>query len=424
VSRAIGCAIDFGTSNSSVALVYEDDVQIVNLQEPSNPTAVRSLLYLHRDGNRDVGANAIRQYSVTATHKTDDEHDARLLSGLKYLVATRDAVTSSWGKRFHIDELVAEILRWLKSAAEDAGGGRLDRVLLGHPIRFASGGGGAGDQKQGLATLASAAQLAGFRVVDFLSEPEGALATVATTTSTRSSALTVDFGGGTCDIALSRPDGGDVYTEGLQIGGDHFDAHLFALKLENTFGWNQRFARADGTELPIPARWRIFPRRFHRALQLIRDRRAAVELRQWTNQLKGYELPMLYTILFDGHVVDFYRAIERAKIELSQHEHTILEFSRREKDVYVSEDVARAELEEAIYSDLERVTQAVHRVLDRAGMGPEDVDIVLPTGGSSTIPAFRGRLEQLFGYERIADAPYLSTVVEGLGRAAQSRWIG
>ena len=115
-------------------------------------------------------------------------NDARLINGVKHDLAKPGFTgTNSWCTDFPVAELVAVVIRRLKSAAERATGERLERVVLGHPVVFA----GARDpesQAEGLARLRRAAELAGFREVGFLPEPQAALAAAPRRPSTSEAA--------------------------------------------------------------------------------------------------------------------------------------------------------------------------------------------------------------------------------------------
>lgn len=54
--EAIGCGIDFGSSNSAVSVAFDDgSVEIVAVGGGSMPASLRSFIYLHRDGNQQTG---------------------------------------------------------------------------------------------------------------------------------------------------------------------------------------------------------------------------------------------------------------------------------------------------------------------------------------------------------------------------------
>jgi hypothetical chaperone protein len=190
MKRPLGCAIDFGTTNSRIALVFDDSIELVDLEQKENRHAVRSVLYLHRLGQAFVGESAIAQYTTTARNRTRDELDSRLITGLKYMLTDPTMRTESWGRSFTVASMIAEVLKFLKKRAEDVSGGEpIKRVMIGHPVEFARIGDTDGDRplesqvsdqlaNQAKQTLRDAARAAGFTDISLLAEPEGALATL------------------------------------------------------------------------------------------------------------------------------------------------------------------------------------------------------------------------------------------------------
>jgi hypothetical chaperone protein len=109
------------------------------------------------------------------------------------------------------------------------------------------------------------------------------------------------------------------------------------------------------------------------------------------------------------------RAIEAAKVRLSQEEEATVDFE--EARIQLHERITRAEFDafcQPLLTELEQVTQGL---LDRcAGVG--EIDAVFLTGGSSQIPAVRQLYVDRFGEERVRTADAFTSVAEGLGRAS------
>ena len=61
------------------------------------------------------------------------------------------------------------------------------------------------------------------------------------------------------------------------------------------------------------------------------------------------------------------------------------------------------------------------KTLKAAGLKPEDIDVVIRTGGSSLIPAVQKMLEKKFGAEKVNKQEVFTSVVQGL--AGRGRWI-
>ena len=76
--------------------------------------------------------------------------------------------------------------------------------------------------------------------------------------------------------------------------------------------------------------------------------------------------------------------------------------------------MSRREFERLIGPDARAVEQCIDRALDKAGLRPRDVDVVLRTGGSSRIPRFVRLLAERFGEDRLQEMDSFTSVGAGL----------
>ena len=156
--------IDYGTTNSSISIASHDRVEVLNfnLDDPL-PACLPSTLYLHRDGLRLAGKQAIDQFTITGSQSTACERcslvtytkkfgyetdchqykrgggcvDSRLMSELKSELADESFKrTHSWAKDFEMEDLVSVVLAHLKSDADLQTGQDVTRAVIGHPIAF------------------------------------------------------------------------------------------------------------------------------------------------------------------------------------------------------------------------------------------------------------------------------------------------
>ena len=131
--------IDFGTTNSSIALARGDGA----LELVSFPTATgitesfRSVLYLeHR---KHAGRTQIKSFTGPAAieHYLEAEHKGRLIQSLKsYLTSRTLTGTEVFGRRYSVEDLISRILTDLRVNAEQQFGEPIHRVplmpLIGH----------------------------------------------------------------------------------------------------------------------------------------------------------------------------------------------------------------------------------------------------------------------------------------------------
>ncbi len=69
---------------------------------------------------------------------------------------------------------------------------------------------------------------------------------------------------------------------------------------------------------------------------------------------------------------------------------------------------------------MRQVRGCIEEGLSQAELEPQDVDVVLRTGGSSQLPAFNAALDELFGVGKVEARPAFSSVAAGLAEVAAS----
>jgi hypothetical chaperone protein len=447
MSSAIAYGIDFGTSNSSIAAAYDDGTTEVLAVERDGSSALRSLIFLHRDGNRLAGADAVRGYLTTGSSRTACSkcalvdrtpagaftscrqyvpgsgcQDSRLLAQIKSdLAIDTFSATHSWAVDFSIEVLVAVVLGRLKASADRATGVDVRRVVLGMPVHFP--GAEASRELQQLAEerLESAARLAGFDEVELVPEPQAA---VALEEMADGIVVCTDFGGGTFDVAVVEKEGavGHVLAlGGVSVGGEAFDSRIFDLKMHAALGLDTAVRGPNGETVSLPNWMRQQFRSLAGLKRLMTDAQVAVILRGIATRDGGEFAEALNELLYGGQAYACYVAIEQAKVVLStQPEARIV--VRRPPHLDLDVTITRAEFEELIADDLALIARCVEDTLFEARVRHEDVALVTRTGGSSRIPAFSALLTERFGEERVLERDAFSTVVVGLAACAFSHW--
>lgn len=444
----IAYGIDFGTTNSSIAVTYRDRVSVVPVERGSLAEVLPSIIYLNRDRNRAAGQEAIEQFLVTGPMKTQCSacehvqffggkresdcrqfrpggncHNARLIAGIKSDLSETDLVaTHSWATDFTLPELVAVVLRRLKRDADRFTGFDVRRLVLGHPVVFVGAEGPHYEERQGTAEdrIKEAARLAGFQEVVLLDEPSAAL---TGETLPEGIAVATDFGGGTFDVSVIKfgPDGGDVLAlAGAEIGGEKFDRLLFDAKVAPALGLDREYAVGSAGHRLLPGWFRSRLSTLNGLRALLSDKMTVSTLSEYRRAPGGEILAPVDGILYGGYAYAFYHAIEQAKISLSTEDSTRIDFQR--PGINLSIPVRRDEFEQFIAAAMDAVTECIMRALEDAGIEPEQVNLVLRTGGSSSIPAFVRILDEIFDPSVIRERPVYTTVVHGLALHALEHW--
>ena len=419
--QAIG--IDFGTTNSVVALRH-DDGRVTTLRHGTSDV-FRTVLCFWAEQTRGrldlhhrAGPAAIEAY-------LEDPLDSRLIMSMKtYLAQKSFTETNVFGRMFTLEALVATFLRALLAdlpAAADAGtpagsraGAPAPRIVVGRPVRFA---GEFADDAFGAGRLAAACAEAGLPDVTLMQEPAAAGARFAATLNEPATVLIGDFGGGTSDFSLLRFDPAAGVTPlghaGIGIAGDVFDFRIIDHAISPLLGRDDSY-RVMGKQMPIPAEFFAGFARWHR-LSMMRAPRTLRAIDEVARTATHPErLRHLLALIEHGAGYALYQAVSGAKAALSSAEETVLRF--RHQEFVVERRVARAEFEAWIAPDLARMGATIDQALADAGLPPAAVDRVFLTGGTAFVPAVRKLFADRFGAERLVGGGEFVSVAEGLAR--------
>ena len=187
VLSTISIGIDLGTTNSSVAVIQQDEVQIIKnaLGEESTP----SVLYADRNRNLVVGTKAKRKMN------NSKESLQNCKAEIKRLMGTEETVFfPNLQNNLLPEEISAEILKTLKSDVHRKYPEiNLEAAVITVPAYFST--------VQSEATKRAGA-LAGFKQIALLQEPIAAAIAYGFLNQENENWLVYDLGGGTFDVAL------------------------------------------------------------------------------------------------------------------------------------------------------------------------------------------------------------------------------
>jgi molecular chaperone DnaK (HSP70) len=123
-------------------------------------------------------------------------------------------------------------------------------------------------------------------------------------------------------------------------------------------------------------------------------------------------LKTLQSLIFNDLAFSFYNQVEAAKILLSSQGATVIALQDSGIDLW--ELYTRLQFEKDIQLHRQRIENVLLDTMTASGLEPEQIDAVVTTGGSSSIPAFTNMLEQLFGAHKVKASSPFSSVTAGL----------
>jgi hypothetical chaperone protein len=414
--------LDLGTTNSAIAVRRDDgEIQLARFSHANGLSETfRSILYF-RAGERPVGGpRAIDAY-------LEAEGEGRLIQSMKsYLADHTFQATSIFGRTTSLVGLIGLLVRELRAEAEKMFGPLGSRAVVGRPVHFASER-NEKDEQLAITRLREALASAGFDDVELEYEPVAAAQYYESTLDHDELVLIADFGGGTSDFSLIRVGPGQrglgvdrvVGNDGVGIAGDVLDSRLMYKLVAPSLGLGTTYRALMGDkELPVPV-W-IYSRllRWHH-LSFLKTKKNLDLLEGIASQTTdGATIRALLHVIENDRGYELYRAIEKTKVALSSADEA--RFTFHDPPLEIELPVTRADFEEWIREDTEKMASCVDGLLARVGVDPRDVDQVFLTGGSSLVPAVRRIFESRFGADRIRSGGELISVASGLAlRAAQ-----
>jgi hypothetical chaperone protein len=412
MTRALG--LDFGTANTVLAMKGGDGrvhpVPFIRGDERFE-TLRSALCYWKSAGMQRVEAGpwAISQY-------VDHPDECRFLQSLKTFAASRHFQgTVIFGKRYQFEDLLAAFFERVVHYGAETLTKRPPRLVAGRPVTFA---GGSPDEPLALRRYEGAFRRFGFTDIHYVYEPVAAAFFYARTLQKSTTILVADSGGGTTDFSIMHFDvsGGTLHAEplahtGIGIAGDHFDFRIIDNIVLPLLGKGSSYTMMNETlEMPRSlfvnfARWNLLS-----VLKTSSEFSEMKRLLRWSHEPD--KLRLFIDLVDEDQGYPLYKAVSDAKTKLSSAEATEFAFAPLGKHAKMT--VQRADFEEWIAPDLQRIEDALDAALQQAGLNDGGIGKVFLTGGTSFVPAFRRLFERRFGPERIESGSELLSIASGL----------
>lgn len=359
--------IDLGTTNSAICSYDGENVRLYKSPEQYDVTP--SAIFIDKRGNKYVGSRA---YNYAAR---DPDNAATLF---KRLMGTSTPVKlPAVNVTMTPEECSAEILRVMFGyLPEELRNDGATGTVITVPAAF--------NQMQKDATM-SAADTASIGRVALMQEPVAAVMSVMRQRKNDGVFVVYDFGGGTLDVAVAQSISGRVSLlahGGIAMcGGRDFDRMLYDNIVKPWL--------LDKFDLPEDLSASPQYKPLHR-------------MATW--------------------------AAEKAKIELSQKDEAIISLPDTElrvrdqsgEDIYIDIALDRSRFNELIGSKVDESIQAARETLEKAGLGPHDVERVVFVGGPTHYKPLRDKVAFELGIAPSTDVDPMTAVAEGAAVFAES----
>ena len=359
--------IDLGTTNSAICSYDGQSIRV--WKSPDQNDVTPSAIYIDKRGNRYYGQRA---YDNAPRNPNNSATLFKRYMGTSTKIEIKGASITMTP-----EECSAEILKVLFGyLPEEIRNAEDTAVVITVPAAF--------NQMKKDATL-DAAKLAGFQNVALMQEPVAAVMSVMRQTKTEGIFLIYDLGGGTFDVSIAENIGGKVNL--LAHGG---------IEMCGGRDWD----RAIFSSIIVP--WLRDHFRLPEDLLANSQYKALISLAQW--------------------------AAEKAKIELSSKEETIISLSESEarcmdldgEEIYIDIPINRDQLDGYIAKMISDTVRATRETMQKAGLTANDIERIVFVGGPTNYKPLRDAVCRELALPTDININPMTAVAEGASIFAES----
>ncbi|MEM5459797.1 Hsp70 family protein [Paraburkholderia phytofirmans] len=405
------CAIDFGTSNSAVAVPVGGALKLAPV-EGAYTTLPTSVFFNTDENTREFGRAALAAYI--------DGFDGRLMRSMKSILGSPLAENSTDlgdGSAIKYTDVIAIFVEHLKRSAETSAGGAIHRAVLGRPVFFVDDDPRADQMAQ--QQLEAAARSVGLREIHFQYEPIAAAFDYESHLTEEGLVLVADIGGGTSDFSLVRvgPERmkrverkDDVLAHhGVHVAGTDFDRRVELVTILRELGYQT--LDPEGREIPNRIYFDLAT--WHLINTVYAPKRVSelALMRHLFTEVKHHDRLMRVVDRRLGHALAAHA--EEAKIGVAAGGETVIDLDEVEDDLRLAFD--EVQLIKAGHDETVRIVQAARDTVQAAGVATRDVNAIYFTGGSTGLAFLSGALAAAFPDAKAVFGDRLASVATGLG---------
>lgn len=415
----VSCGIDFGTTNSTIAVAgHQAEPELIRLA--NNKYTLPSTIFYAADKPYPLFGDEADEAYMNGT-------EGRFMRSLKRVLGTdlMKGGTIINGKSRKFENILAQFIKSLKEQAENHIQADLKKVVMGRPVHFRDND-PAGDKKAE-AELRNIAHSVGFEEIFFQFEPIAAAFAHEDKLEKEALACVIDVGGGTSDFTVIRLgkslqqkiDRSDdiLASTGVRIGGNDFDKDLSLKCFMPAFGFQTTYGKQN---LNVPSSQYF-------------------ELSEWSKVNSAYSfqnLKIVNEVLANSHQPELYKRlkdilvkesghkllaeVEKSKIALTDNNEVTVSLPYIADSPVIKAD--KKHFEQSIAKDVGKVADTLRQCLKEAGVKAEEISLVILTGGSTEIPLIEQTMRNIFPEATFSQENKLASVGLGLAFDSQRRF--
>jgi hypothetical chaperone protein len=385
----LSCGIDFGTSNTVVSLVDQSG-KIVDF------FSVPSTIYFFKES---FGVSKVL-IGEEATQYYVNKKQGRIINSIKSSLSDHLLKSTTINhSKLTVAEIVSLFLKEIRYRVLQKTESMPDRIVAGHPVRFADQ-----DAHHELAKnrLQEAFTLAGFEAVEFIEEPLGAAYSLLNRPEfslyahQNQKILLGDLGGGTSDFTVIELEQGSIKVlamAGIPIAGNKVDEMIMSLLVSQSLG-RGTYYESYGKRLIMPVHYYNDISKWKNLFYL--DRKKIKD--DLENIFPSAEFPsrlkLFIKVLEEDKNLHALAQTEQVKIQLQDMEVVPYPFS------FVDHKHIRGISQEAYLEHTEdlvkKITRRVEDMFKENSLKNDDIKFVFLTGGSSRLKSVQAALKAVF----------------------------
>ncbi|MCS5708654.1 Hsp70 family protein [Candidatus Berkiella cookevillensis] len=416
----LSCGLDFGTSNSTLAISHHSKTSLIALNGES-PILKSAIFFDSEIKEHFIGQCGIDRYL--------EGGKGRLMLSLKSILGSallneKIAVCGEW---ITYRDIIGLVIKYIKETAERQLNTELSQVVLGRPVRYHD----TNDARDKLAqdTMELIMKEQGFKEVVFQFEPIAAALDYESSIRNEQLALIIDLGGGTSDFTIIRLNNktktinrkADILANGgIHIGGTNFDKDLSLHAIMPLLGKGSIVRGMNGSKLEMPTSlyydltsWHLLNNLYStKTINEIKDLYLVSE--------QKFLIKRAITVLEKklGHYL--LQAAENSKIKLSSSLLDDIDISKVEDDLQIA--ISRDNFESYCHNLINGLQRTIETTLSAASIHADQIDSVFLTGGTTQIPVVHRMICNLFPNAQFVTGDVYGSVGKGLAIIAEELW--
>ena len=410
--------LDFGTANTSVAQVCDQQTAVIRF-EGNNASMPSAVFFDFDDGSLQIGEAAFERYYFgdsgsflrsfkSALGTKTIEHEIRIKQNL-YTI--QDIIQS------YIGEVLARVESGLDSDVKS--------LVVGRPVNFVDDNPDADRNAQN--QLSDVITSLGVENIEFQLEPIAAALNYGVTVDGEEIVLVIDIGAGTSDFSvvkfkgaadIQKLDAQVISNCGVHIGGNDFDKVIALNRVMTHLGYQHRFKHRE--DLEAPKSYFLHASSWHQ-IDLLYDRKVINTLNEIAPQMQDPEaIHRLIDVIQKRQVHFILAAVEEVKKQFSDNNAATINLPFIGQGIEL--ELLKEDFNQLIDPLCCEIIKTANKAIELSGLNKVDVNTVYLTGGSMGLRHLYQKVLNEFVDANVIEGDKSTAVARGLALDASRKF--